>query len=94
MQPDWQDIKANFARGLAQKVDPKQLQLGNFEELVNMVFQKEGRLQKRNGFGSLTTLGGNYSYLTTLSWDGVVAPNNQLFIAYNATTGGQSVKVD
>jgi hypothetical protein len=41
--------------------------LGNFQSLVNSVFQKEGLLQKRNGFGSLTDLGGDHSYLTTLN---------------------------
>jgi hypothetical protein len=33
-----------------------------------------------------------YGASSTLSWDGVVA-NNQLFIGYDTTTGGQSIKV-
>lgn len=34
----------------------------------------------------------SYISSTTLSWDGVVV-DNKLFIAYNTTTGGQSIKV-
>ncbi len=33
-----------------------------------------------------------YISATTLSWDGVVA-NNNLYLAYNTTTGGQAIKV-
>lgn len=51
--PQKQAIPINFARGLNQKVDPFQLAAENFLALENMVFTKEGLLQKRNGFPNL-----------------------------------------
>lgn len=39
-----------------------------------------------------TDIASSYIAASTLSWDGVVA-SNQLFIAYNTTTGGQAIKV-
>lgn len=44
---------------------------------------------------SVTTnvdIANSYASSTTLSWDGYVS-NNNLYIAYNTTTGGQSIKV-
>lgn len=38
-----------------------------------------------------TDIASSYISSTTLSWDGVVA-NNNFYVAYNTTTGGQSVK--
>lgn len=38
-----------------------------------------------------TDIASSYTSSTTLSWDGVVA-NNNFYVAYNTTTGGQSVK--
>ena len=39
-----------------------------------------------------TDIASSYSPAATVDWDGVVA-NNQLFVAYNTTVGGQSIKV-
>jgi hypothetical protein len=39
-----------------------------------------------------TDIASSYISSTTLSWDGVVAGNN-LYVAYNTTTGGQAIKV-
>lgn len=52
--PVKQNVPINFAKGLNQKVDPFQLDPGNFLSLVNTVFTKEGLLQKRNGFPILS----------------------------------------
>jgi hypothetical protein len=50
------NVPINFAQGLDTKTDPKQVQLGKFLRLQNTVFNKAGRLTKRNGYGSLTAL--------------------------------------
>lgn len=62
-----QSVLINFAKGLNQKVDPWQLPIGNFESLINSVFQKIGLLQKRNGYGLLTESTPTSSYITTLN---------------------------
>lgn len=45
-------VQINFARGLDQKSDPFQVQPGRFLSLKNRVFNKFGRLEKRNGYGA------------------------------------------
>ncbi len=65
--PIKQPININFQQGLDLKTDPYQVVVGKFESLVNSVFDKVGRLTKRNGFPGLTPLpAGNAAYLTTL----------------------------
>lgn len=49
-------ININFSQGLDLKTDPNQVSLGKFLALNNSVFDKAGRLTKRNGYGLLTTL--------------------------------------
>lgn len=56
-----------FAQGLDTKTDPKQVQVGKFLSLNNMVFTNQGLLQKRNGYKTLSTLVPSASYLTTLN---------------------------
>lgn len=68
--PVKQPINISFAQGLNQKIDPYQVPVGNFEELVNSVFDTVGRLTKRNGFPLLATLpDSSTSYLTTFNGD-------------------------
>lgn len=63
-----QAIDISFAKGLDTKSDPKQVSIGNFSSLKNSVFQKNGRLQKRNGYARLTSLPvDTFSYLTTFN---------------------------
>lgn len=63
-----QTISINFSAGVDTKTDPNQLQVGKFTTLVNSVFDKLGRLTKRNGFGFITPLPNNSSsYLTTFN---------------------------
>lgn len=52
----WQNVNINFAKGIDQKTDSKQVQLGNFLALENSVFNKGGQLTKRNGFQMLPPL--------------------------------------
>lgn len=51
-----QPINITFGHGLDQKTDPLQVQVGKFLSLKNSIFDKFGRLAKRNGFGALATL--------------------------------------
>lgn len=88
--PVKQPININFAAGLNQKADPYQVPVGNFLSLVNTVFDKVGRLTKRNGFPLLTTLPNTTTaYLTTFSSD-LQAIGSRL-LAYSA---GQTAWVD
>jgi len=59
-------VPINFSQGLNQKVDPWQIAIGQFEELVNSVFKKGGLLLKRDGYGLLPSVTPN-SYITTLN---------------------------
>lgn len=61
-----QPVTINFSKGLDTKSDPWQVAIGNFLKLQNSIFTKAGLLQKRNGYGQLTSLPDNTStYLTT-----------------------------
>lgn len=63
-----QSVYVNFQGGLDQKIDPLQIPTGKFQELNNSVFDKVGRMTKRNGFGSLPSLpDSSSSYLTTFN---------------------------
>lgn len=78
-------ISVNFAQGLDQKVDDKQVPIGKFLALRNSVFDKQGRLTKRNGFPLLTTLpNASQTTLTTLSGN-LLATGSNLY-AYSAAT--------
>lgn len=60
-----QPIEVNFAQGLDTKTDPYQVSIGKFLRLQNTVFNKYGRLTKRNGYSQLTNLPSPSSFLTT-----------------------------
>lgn len=51
-----QAVTVNFQQGLSQGTDPFQVPIGKFERLDNSVFDKIGRLTKRNGFGQIQSL--------------------------------------
>lgn len=63
--PTKQTISINFSHGLNTKTDPWQVPVGQFEKLENSIFQKGGLLQKRNGYGLLTSESPESSYITT-----------------------------
>ena len=63
-----QPLNINFSQGLDGKTDPLQVQAGKFLSLQNAVFDKGGRLTKRNGYGALTSLPDTTSkYVTTFN---------------------------
>lgn len=63
-----QTIPINFAKGLDTKTDPKQVRIGSFLSLINSIFTKAGLLNKRNGFGKISSLPDSSSvYLTTFN---------------------------
>lgn len=65
---DKQPLNINFAQGIDQKSDPRQIPVGKFAMLNNSVFTKAGLLAKRNGFGSLTALpNATATFLTTFA---------------------------
>lgn len=75
-------VDISFAQGLDTKTDPKRVQAGKFLSLVNMVFNKGGQLQKRNGFPRLSALPDTtYTHLTTFK-DNLTAIGNNI-AAYN-----------
>lgn len=82
-----QQINVNFSRGLDTKTDPYQVPLGNFLELKNSVFTKQGLLQKRNGFQQL----GSMPFATTgtfnlTTFKGQLAALGNNIYSYNDTT--------
>jgi len=85
MYPQKQPINIDFSKGLNLKVDPYQVPVGNFLSLVNTVFDKVGRLTKRNGFAPLTPLPMPTSYLTTFNGDLQALGENLL--SYSAGQG-------
>jgi hypothetical protein len=73
-------VPISFQQGYNQKVDPKQLQIGKFQSLENVQFNKVGLLAKRNGYGLFTELSApDLSSLTTYS-ESLVALGNTLNI--------------
>jgi len=73
-----QVININFSQGLDLKTDPWQLSSGRFLILENSVFDKSGRLTKRNGYGALEPLP-DKSYTTITSYKGdLIAIGNSL----------------
>lgn len=60
-----QPVLINFSKGLDLKTDPYQVQLGNFLRLENSIFDKGGRLTKRNGYSPLTSLIESATFITT-----------------------------
>lgn len=76
-------LNINFAQGLDTKTDPFQVAPGRFLNLENSVFDKGGLLQKRNGYGLLSTLPDTSStYVTTFN-SNLIAVGTQIQ-AYNA----------
>lgn len=80
-----QTFSVNFAQGLDQKSDPKQIPFGNFLVLENSVFDTGGLLKCRNGFAQLSTIDATkYNYLTT--FNGNLSAVGTNIAAYSAGT--------
>ncbi len=60
-----QPLDISFAQGLDLKTDPFRVSPGKFLSLQNSVFDKAGRLTKRNGYGALPALPDNSSKFVT-----------------------------
>src|ERR1700677_3835462 len=66
--PQSANIRFNFSQGLDLKTDDKQIPTGKFLDLENIIFDKGGLLQKRNGFAQLSPpLDLTATYLTTFN---------------------------
>lgn len=77
-----QQVTVNFSQGLDTKTDPWQVPIGNFLELENSVFNKQGLLQKRNGFLEIGNPNdSSVSYIANYNND-IVAVGDNLY-AYN-----------
>jgi hypothetical protein len=64
-----QVLNINFVQGLDTKTDPFQVSPGKFLSLSNSIFTKGGLLQKRNGFGQLSSLP-DTTYTNTATFNG------------------------
>lgn len=62
-----QSVDISFGKGLDSKTDPFRVPLGNFLRLENSVFTVGERMTKRNGYGQLTALPEDASFLTTFN---------------------------
>ncbi len=63
-----QSVPINFGQGLDTKTDPLQVPVGKFLALQNIVFDKGGLLEKRNGYKALASLPDDtYTYTTTFN---------------------------
>lgn len=80
-----QPVSINFAQGLETKVDDKQVPAGKFLALSNSVFDKQGRLTKRNGFPLITTLPDTLQTTLTTFSSNLLATGSNLF-AYSQDT--------
>lgn len=79
-----QPLLFNFSGGLDLKTDPNQVGAGAFLSLQNSVFDKGGRLSKRNGFSLLPTLPNPAQYLTT--FNGNLTAIGEVIQAYSQNT--------
>lgn len=76
-----QNIAINFAQGINTLGDPFQLTIGKYVTLQNSVFIRDGgvgRLNKRNGFGSIGSLPDGTSIALTTFGGGLVAVGNNI----------------
>jgi hypothetical protein len=68
-----QPLDISFAQGLDTKTDPFRVQPGKFLTLQNSIFDKAGRLTKRNGYGNLPSLPDETSKFVTTFNDNLTA---------------------
>lgn len=79
-----QAVPINFGKGIDQKNDPFQIEMGSFLSLVNTSFAVGRRLTKRNGYGFLSTLPYAASFTTTFNGDlTAVGTNIQAYSSAN-----------
>lgn len=78
-------VTISFNQGIDTKSDPYQIQIGQFKELVNSVFDVTGRMTKRNGFPRITTLPNDEQTTITTLNDNLIATGSSLY-AYSSET--------
>ena len=78
-----QQVSVNFQKGLDTKSDPWQVPIGNFLELENSVFTKQGLLQKRNGFQQIGDLSFNQTVTTIDTFNGELTAIGNTIYSYN-----------
>lgn len=81
-----QPVDVRLGVGLDQKTDDKQVQLGRFLALVNAVYDKGGRLTKRNGYPDLTVLPSNAGTLTITSYKNSLVSLGTTVQSYSTAT--------
>lgn len=74
-----QPINIDFSQGLDTKTDDKQVDIGKFLVLNNMVFDTSKRLTKRNGFDNITTLPNELSTTLTTINGNLIATGSSLY---------------
>lgn len=74
-----QPLSLNFSKGVDTKTDPFQTQAGTFLTLVNSVFTTAGRLTKRNGYQSITSLPNTAQTTITTLNDNLIATGSNLY---------------
>lgn len=79
-----QIVTINFQEGLNTKTDQKQVPIGQFLRLENSVFNVQGELRKRNGFGLVTTIADS-STVTTFSENLIALSSKSLKLYSNQT---------
>lgn len=72
-----QPVALNFSGGVETKTDPYQVPLGKFLYLKNSNFTVGGLLKKRNGYGQITELPNDSTFITTFNED-LVAVGTEL----------------
>lgn len=74
-----QPLDLRFGQGLDLKSDPNQIPIGKLLSLENVVFNKGGLLQKRNGFKQLTSLPDTSSTFLSTFNGGLTAIGTSLY---------------
>lgn len=74
-----QAVDISFAKGVDTKTDPWRVSVGSFLSLVNSVFDKMGRLTKRNGFANITALSNSLQTILTTLNDNLIATGSNLY---------------
>lgn len=79
MALDKQNLDMPFSQGLNTKSDPFRVPFGQFLSLENTIFDVEGRLTKRNGYGALASLPDPTSTFLTTFNDNLTAVGDRFF---------------
>jgi len=79
-------ISISFAQGRDAKTDPWHVPIGKFLQLYNSVFNKTGRLTKRNGNKQLATLSASFNTVLLATYQGGLLAIGNVINAYAQTS--------